>query len=187
MSGDELDVGLVGATVAGRFEILERLGRGGMGEVYRALDRDLDDQVALKVVSEEIVHVPGVLERFRGEVKLARRVTHRNVARTFELGHADGMVFFTMELVQGSSLAVRLERGPMPASEAVAIALELCDALTAAHKVGVVHRDLKPDNVLLAEDGRVVLTDFGVATLAANVDGSGSGSPQYMAPEQARG
>ncbi|HVV85306.1 MAG TPA: serine/threonine-protein kinase, partial [Kofleriaceae bacterium] len=184
---DDLDVGMVGATLAGRFEILERLGRGGMGEVYRALDRDLDDVVALKVVHDDVAQLPGALDRFRAEVKLARRVTHRNVARTFELGHDGGLVFFTMELVHGASLAARLERGALPRGEAIAIAVELCDALTAAHAVGVIHRDLKPDNVLLADDGRVVLTDFGVASLATFTDGTGSGSPGYMAPEQARG
>ncbi len=182
-----LDVGLVGATLAGRYEILELLGRGGMGEVYRALDRELDEVVALKVVHAAVVRLPGVVERFRAEVKLARRVTHKNVARTFELGLADGQVFLTMELVTGPSLATRIERGPLPASDAIAIAVELCDALAAAHAVGVVHRDLKPDNVLLADDGRVVLTDFGVASLAASTDDTASGTPRYMAPEQARG
>jgi len=182
-----IDVGLVGATLAGRYEILELLGRGGMGEVYRALDRELDEVVALKVVHAAVVRLPGVVERFRAEVKLARRVTHKNVARTFELGLADGQVFLTMELVSGPSLAARLEHGPLPASDAIAIAVELCDALAAAHAVGVVHRDLKPDNVLLADDGRVVLTDFGVASLAASTEDTASGTPRYMAPEQARG
>ncbi len=186
-SPETFDVGLVGDTLAGRFEIVERLGRGGMGEVYRALDRELDELVALKVVHDDVAQVPGVLDRFRAEVKLARRVTHRNVARTFELGLAGDVVFFTMELVVGASLAARLARGPLPPAEAVAIAVELCDALAAAHAVGVIHRDLKPDNVLLAEDGRVVLTDFGVASLTTFADGVASGSPAYMAPEQARG
>ncbi|MBK9033512.1 MAG: serine/threonine protein kinase [Myxococcales bacterium] len=184
---DPLDVGLVGATLAGRYEILEGIGRGGMGEVYRAFDRELDEVVALKVVHAAVARLPGVVERFRAEVKLARRVTHKNVARTFELGLADGEVFLTMELVTGPSLAARLEHGPLPASDAIAVAVELCDALAAAHAVGVVHRDLKPDNVLLADDGRVVLTDFGVASLAASTDDTASGTPRYMAPEQARG
>jgi RNA-directed DNA polymerase len=181
------DVGLVGATIADRYELVELLGRGGMGDVYRALDRELDDAVALKIVRDEVARIPGVLARFRAEVKLARRVTHNNVARTFELGHADGLTFFTMELVQGVSLADRLTRGAIPVGEALAIAAALCDALAAAHAVGVIHRDLKPANVLLADDGRVVLTDFGVATLVAADDVVSSGTPRYMAPEQARG
>jgi tetratricopeptide (TPR) repeat protein len=181
------DVGLVGATIADRYELVELLGRGGMGDVYRALDRELDDAVALKIVRDEVARIPGVLARFRAEVKLARRVTHNNVARTFELGHADGLTFFTMELVQGVSLADRLTRGAIPVGEALAVAAALCDALAAAHAVGVIHRDLKPANVLLADDGRVVLTDFGVATLVAADDVVSSGTPRYMAPEQARG
>ncbi|MBK7076658.1 MAG: protein kinase [Myxococcales bacterium] len=178
--------GLVGAIVAQRYELIELIGHGGMGDVYRALDRELDEEVALKIVKDALVNVPGVLERFRVEVKLARRVTHKNVARTYELGRADGLTFFTMELVAGESLTERLRAGPLPAGVAVAIAVELCDALAAAHAVGVVHRDLKPDNVLIARDGRVVLTDFGVAAVAAD-ESATSGTPRYMAPEQTRG
>jgi hypothetical protein len=180
------DTGLVGAIVAQRYELIELIGHGGMGDVYRALDRELDEEVALKIVRDALINVPGVLERFRVEVKLARRVTHKNVARTYELGRADGLTFFTMELVAGESLTDRLRAGPLPVGLAVAIAVELCDALAAAHAVGVVHRDLKPDNVLIARDGRVVLTDFGVAAIAADESAS-SGTPRYMAPEQTRG
>ncbi|MBK9036861.1 MAG: protein kinase [Myxococcales bacterium] len=179
--------GLVGATVAQRYELIEAIGRGGMGDVYRALDRELDEEIALKVVHDALVAVPGVLERFRAEVKLARRVTHKNVARTYELGRADGLTYFTMELVTGESLTERLRPGPLAPPLAIAIAVELCDALAAAHAVGVIHRDLKPDNVMLARDGRVVLTDFGVAALSVGGDASSSGTPRYMAPEQVRG
>jgi serine/threonine-protein kinase len=178
---------LVGATLADRYELLARIGRGGMGDVYRALDRELDETIALKVVRDELLRVPGVADRFRAEVKLARRVTHRNVARTFELGRHDRLTFFTMELVEGASLAAQLAHGPLPAGAAIAIATALCDALDAAHAVGVIHRDLKPDNVLLGRDGRVVLTDFGVAALTSGHDDGSSGTPRYMAPEQARG
>ena len=181
------ELGLVGATVADRYELLERIGHGGMGDVYRAHDRELDLAIALKLVRDGVARVPGVLERFRAEVKLARRVTHRNVARTYELGVADGLTFFTMELVAGESLAARLAAGPLAPEVAVAIAAELADALAAAHAVGVIHRDLKPANVMLADDGRVVLTDFGVAALASAADDGSSGTPRYMAPEQARG
>ena len=187
MDAAAIDVGLVGATLAERYEVLELLGRGGMGEVYRALDRELDEVVALKVVHGQVAQVPGVVERFRAEVKLARRVTHKNVARTFELGASDGLLYFTMELVTGTSLADRLAAGPLPATEAIAVAVELCEALAAAHAAGVIHRDLKPDNVMLADDGRVVLTDFGVASLSSDAAEGASGTPRYMAPEQARG
>ena len=159
--------GLVGAIVAQRYELIELIGHGGMGDVYRALDRELDEEVALKIVKDALVNVPGVLERFRVEVKLARRVTHKNVARTYELGRADGLTFFTMELVAGESLTERLRAGPLPAGVAVAIAVELCDALAAAHAVGVVHRDLKPGNVMLTRSGRIIVLDFGVAKLLA--------------------
>jgi serine/threonine-protein kinase len=171
-----------------RYDILELIGEGGMGAVYRARDRELDEIVALKMIRKELVDEPAIVERFRREVKLARRVTHANVARTFELGSADGQLFCTMELVDGESLTKRLARDRRIAlSEAVAIACAMCDGLAAAHAVGVIHRDIKPDNILLANDGRVVMADFGVASVAAGDRGELSGTPVYMAPEQARG
>ncbi len=180
---------LAGRTIAERYEVLDLIGSGGMGEVYRVRDRELDDLVALKVIHAVIAAIPGVLEQFRTEVKLARRVTHRNVARAFEMSRADGLAFYTMELVDGISLTRRLAERPASVAEAAAIAVALCDALDAAHRVGVIHRDLKPDNVLLAHDGRIVLTDFGIASVARRGETPGSlrGTPRYMAPEQARG
>jgi tetratricopeptide (TPR) repeat protein len=182
------DTDLVGRTLAGRYDLLALLGTGGMGSVYRARDRELDEQIALKVIRSDIANQPRALERFRHEVKLARRVTHRNVARTFELGHGDGITFCTMELVDGESLRHRMAHAwNLPAAEAVAIARDLCDALVAAHAAGVIHRDIKPDNVLIASDGRVVLADFGVAAASIGDLGEVSGTPAYMAPEQAHG
>ncbi|HEY1554889.1 MAG TPA: protein kinase [Kofleriaceae bacterium] len=178
---------LAGQTLADRYDLLELLGEGGMGAVYRARDRELDELVALKVIRGELARQPAMLERFRSEVKLARRVTHANVARTFELGRAGDVVFCTMELVTGESLTHRLARGPrMALAETIAVACALLDGLEAAHAAGIIHRDIKPDNVLIAESGRVVLADFGVAALAAGT-GELSGTPSYMAPEQARG
>jgi serine/threonine-protein kinase len=180
--------------VAGRFEVIGLIGVGGMGSVYRARDITLDEMVALKVIAREIAREPGMLERFRREVKLARRVTHPNVARCFDIGQDGDDRFFTMELVDGESLGSRLAREHRltPAST-IAIALDVCAGLGAAHRAGVVHRDLKPDNVLLAKDGRVVLTDFGIASARLPNDGVSRtigiivGTPEYMAPEQVEG
>jgi serine/threonine-protein kinase len=179
---------LAGRTIGCRYEVLDLLGSGGMGEVYRARDRELDDLIALKVVRQDLLAYPGVLERFRKEVKLARRVTHPNVARAFDLVIAEGMTFYTMELVDGVPLSSRMRSArPFPVGEAAAIVIALCDVLTAAHGAGVVHRDVKPANVLLGDDGRIILTDFGVAALAQQELGELEGTPRYMAPEQALG
>ncbi len=179
---------LAGKTLGNRYDVLELIGAGGMGTVYRARDRELDDLVALKVIRSELANDDAIIERFRREVKLARRVTHRNVARTFELGHADGLMFCTMELVEGESLTRRLRRLPrLSTAEVVGIAGSLCEALTAAHAVDVIHRDIKPDNVLIAAGGRIVLADFGIASVRVDVRSDLSGTPAYMAPEQARG
>jgi len=179
---------LTGRTLGGRYDILEPLGSGGMGAVYRARDRELDELVALKVIRADFADVPAIVDRFRSEVKLARRVTHHNVARTFELGNADGVMFCTMELVEGESLTARLRRErKLGVSDAVAIATAVCDGLAAAHARDVIHRDIKPDNVLLSADGRVVVADFGVAAVGVGGRAELSGTPAYMAPEQARG
>jgi tetratricopeptide (TPR) repeat protein len=179
---------LAGYSLAGRYDLLALLGTGGMGSVYRARDRELDEEVALKVIRSELASQPAILERFRREVKLARRVTHRNVARTFQLEHDGNIVFCTMELVLGEPVSRRLERrGRLPVPEAVGIVRELCAGLAAAHAVGVIHRDIKPDNVLVASDGRVVLADFGVAAGNLREGGEVVGTPAYMAPEQASG
>ena len=183
--------GTAGAMVlAGRYEVLALLGVGGMGAVYRARDLELDELVALKMLRRELVAVPGMLERFRQEVKLARKVTSPHVARTFDIGEHDGEKFLTMELVDGISLADEIERlGPMPIERVVAIAADVCSGLAAAHAASVVHRDLKPENVLLGRDGSIKITDFGIATAQADVRSTQgiSGTPAYMAPEQVTG
>ena len=180
--------------LASRYELAGLLGVGGMGSVYRARDRELDEMIAVKVLRRELVAEPGMLERFRREVKLARRVTHTNVARVFDLGEHAGEKFITMELVDGESLAARLSRdGALQIGDAVAMAIAIGEGLAAAHAAGVVHRDLKPDNVLLANDGRVVVTDFGIARAIAisspakRTAGMIVGTPEYMAPEQIEG
>jgi serine/threonine-protein kinase len=177
----------------GRFRILGLVGTGGMGAVYRARDETLDEVVALKLIRPDRGRDPAALQRFKQEVKLARRVTHPSVVRTFDLGEDGGTWFLTMEYVEGQSLSRKLaEGGSLGVREAAVIVQAVCGALQAAHDAGVVHRDLKPDNVLLASDGRVLLTDFGIARACA-ADGASQtglglvGTPAYMAPEQVDG
>ena len=177
--------GLVGRTLGGRFELLALIGQGGMGAVYRARDRELDEVVALKVIRADLASQPEVLGRFRHEVKLARRVTHRNVARIFETGTLDGIAFFTMELIDGESLSTRIRtQGRLTVPRAVAVVIDVLDGLAAAHHAGVIHRDIKPDNLLVDHDGRVVITDFGIAATRALATEVIAGTPVYMAPEQ---
>jgi eukaryotic-like serine/threonine-protein kinase len=178
------------ALFADRYRILARLGEGGMGAVFRALDRDLDEEIALKVLRREIAADREAIERFRREVKLARRVTHPNVARTFDFGMSDGVCYLTMELIDGASLSRRIASGPLPLADVLRVALEIALGLHAAHSVGVIHRDLKPDNVMAAGD-RVVITDFGIARSSrgepSHTRGTVTGTPAYMAPEQLEG
>ena len=162
-----------------------------MGCVYRAADRELGETIALKVLHRDLVGSEEMVERFRQEVRLARRVTHRNVARTFDIGEHEGEKFLTMELVDGEALSAILARERRLSSKRIVeIATAICEGLSAAHEAGVVHRDLKPDNVLVAKDGRVVITDFGIARAfepgsATKTQGLPVGTPAYMAPEQA--
>src|SRR5579863_5415074 len=187
--------------VAGRYRITEFLGEGGMGAVYAAEDQELGEQIAIKIIRQETPFGSNMLERLRREVQLARRVTHPNVCRVFDLGRQEqqghDVIFLTMELIHGETLATRLQReGKISPSEALLIATQLCEALDAAHQVGVLHRDFKTSNVMLAGQGehvRVVITDFGIARLmsgtkdssAASVTQGGVvGTPAYMSPEQ---
>lgn len=182
--------------LAGRYLLLGLLGTGGMGTVYRARDLDLSEEIAVKVLRRELVANPSIVARFKQEVRLARRVTHRNVARTFDTGEDGGERFITMEYVDGEALADRLaKQGKLPLGEALDLAGSICAGLAAAHAAGIVHRDLKPENVLVEQNGRVVLTDFGMALTFEDaegdtvVDGSNElvGTPVYMAPEQVEG
>jgi serine/threonine protein kinase len=174
-------------SIAGRYELLELIAMGGMGSIYRVRDVALDEVVALKLMKRETRDAPRALDRFRAEVRLARRVTHANVARTFDLGEHEGEPFITMELVDGESLARVLAReGRLSLDRTRQIARGICDGLAAVHAAGVVHCDLKPDNILLARSGRVVIGDFGIAwakELAAT-GGRVVGSAPYIAPEQ---
>jgi len=153
-----------GHVLGGRYEILELLGQGGMGAVYKARDREVDRLVALKVIRPELAGDPDVLPRFKQELILARQVTHKNVIRIFDLGEAEGAKFISMEYIDGRDLKnIRAERGKLQPEEAAEIIEQVCRALDAAHAEGVIHRDLKPQNIMVDKHGRVVVMDFGIA------------------------
>jgi eukaryotic-like serine/threonine-protein kinase len=181
-----------GTLLAERFEILQLLGQGGMGAVYKARDTELERLVALKLIRPELASHPEILRRFKQELILAREVTHRNVIRIFDLGQAQGIKFITMEYVEGRDLKSLIhEKGKLTADDAVPIALQIAAALEAAHTAGVVHRDLKPQNVMSDKDGRVYVMDFGIARSLEHQGmtqtGALMGTPEYMSPEQAKG
>ncbi len=181
-----------GTLFAGRYVLVRMLGRGGMGTVYQARDTLVGDVVALKTLELGQDAGPEALERFRREVRLARRIAHTHVARMHDLGTHEGKAFLTMEYVEGEDLRALLTRErPLPPPRAARIALAVCEGLAAAHAAGVVHRDLKPANVLVEPGGRVVLTDFGIAQAVvaevASRTPSTVGTPLYMAPEQVSG
>jgi len=181
-----------GTVLAGRYEILELLGQGGMGAVYKARDTELDRFVALKLIRRELAKNPQILRRFKQELILARQVTHKNVIRIFDLGESGGTKFITMDFVEGQDLRHLLyEQGKFPPEQAARMMLQICRALEAAHSEGVIHRDLKPHNIMLDKNGRVYVMDFGIARSAylpgMTQTGALIGTPEYMSPEQARG
>ncbi|MBK9754612.1 MAG: protein kinase [Nannocystis sp.] len=177
--------------VAGRYQVHERIGEGGMGIVCTALDLDLEEIVAVKFLRSDLADDDSLRTRFRREVKLARRVTHPNVARVFEFGRDGALCFLTMEYVPGESLQALLQReGPLTPPRVLGLAVGLCEGLAAAHAAGVVHGDIKPANILVAPERGAVLTDFGIAQAlsdAGRQESGTTGTPFYMAPEQARG
>jgi serine/threonine protein kinase/tetratricopeptide (TPR) repeat protein len=180
----------IGAVLGGRYEILQLLGEGGMGAVYKAADRELDRFVALKVIRPELASNPSILARFKQELLLAHQVTHRNVIRIYDLGEAEGVKFITMEFIEGQDLrALIREKKRFTPEEAVDVIQQVCHALNAAHGVGVIHRDLKPQNIMQDGSGRILVMDFG---LARTLEGDGMtqtgalvGTMEYMSPEQA--
>jgi len=185
-----------GTLLAGRFRIVAPLGRGGMGEVYRADDLKLGQTVALKFLPEGLMHDPARLAQFHNEVRVARTISHRNICRTYDIGDADGQPFLTMEYVDGEDLSSLLRRiGRFPQEKAIEVARQICAGVAAAHERGVLHRDLKPANVMIDGEGHVRLTDFGLAmAMTAGSDpksgsdpGIRAGTPAYMAPEQLAG
>jgi eukaryotic-like serine/threonine-protein kinase len=188
----------IGARFAGRYDILDVLGSGGMGVVYRAYDREVGETVAIKALRPELGAIDAtVLERFKQELRLARRITHRNVVRTYDLGEVEGIYYITMEYVHGTTVAALIrDAGTLAVPATLTIGKQLCRALEVAHEAGIVHRDIKPQNLLVDPAGFLKVMDFGIARLAEAHSEPGKGlttagmvvgTPQYMAPEQLLG
>ena len=186
----------LGHFFAGRYRIESILGRGGMGVVYKATDTQLDETVAIKTLPGDVMtRSPEDLERFKREIRLARKITHRNVLRTYDYGEAEGVYFISMEYVRGYTLNELMDEAParqMPSRATIGIARQICRGLHAAHEQGIIHRDIKPQNVLIDAKGEVKLMDFGVARMteaaeAMTQQGLIVGTPHYMSPEQVQG
>ncbi|MGB2906761.1 MAG: protein kinase [Candidatus Aminicenantaceae bacterium] len=178
-----------GATFAGRYQIIEELGRGGMGKVYKVFDKETNERVALKLIKPEIASDSSTIERFRNELTTARKITHKSVCRMYDLNKVDGSYYITMEYVSGSDLKRLIRRTRyIPIGTAVAIATQICEGLAEAHRLGIVHRDLKPNNIMIDDDGQARIMDFGIARTVRTkgITGSGIiiGTPEYMSPEQ---
>jgi serine/threonine protein kinase/tetratricopeptide (TPR) repeat protein len=181
-----------GDVLGGRYEVLQLLGEGGMGAVYKARDRELDRFVALKLIRPELASNPAILARFKQELLLAHQVTHKNVIRIYDLSEADGVRFITMEFIEGVDLRrLLLDHGKLAPAEAVDLIRQVCFALYAAHSVGVIHRDLKPQNIMQDKQGRILVMDFGLARSVGSEGmtqtGALVGTMEYMSPEQAMG
>jgi serine/threonine protein kinase/Flp pilus assembly protein TadD len=181
-----------GQVIAGRYEVLEPLGAGGMGAVYRVYDRKLEEEVALKLIRPEVAADRKAIERFQNEIKISRKITHKNVCRMHDLGETEGSSFITMEYVRGEDLKSLLHRTKtLPVGTALSIARQVAEGLGEAHGMGVVHRDLKPANIMIDKDGNAKIMDFGIARslLGQGLTGEGTiiGTPEYMSPEQVEG
>ncbi|MGD2245986.1 MAG: protein kinase [Candidatus Aminicenantes bacterium] len=178
-----------GSTYAGRYQIIEELGKGGMGKVYRVLDKELDEEVALKLIKPEIATDNKTVERFKSELKLARKISHKNVGRMYELLEEKGNRFITMEYVPGEDLKSFIRRsGQLTVGTMIRIAKQVCEGMAEAHRLGVVHRDLKPSNIMIDKEGNARIMDFGIARSIKEkgITGAGVmiGTPEYMSPEQ---
>ncbi|MCK4495405.1 MAG: protein kinase, partial [Candidatus Aminicenantes bacterium] len=181
-----------GSTFAGRYQIIEELGKGGMGKVYKVLDKEVNAKVALKLIKPEIASDKKTIERFRNELKVARDIAHKNVCRMYDLGKEEGAYYITMEYVSGEDLKSFIRRsGVISVGKAISIANQVCEGLSEAHRLGVVHRDLKPQNIMIDNEGNARIMDFGIARSlrAKGITGSGVmiGTPEYMSPEQVDG
>jgi serine/threonine protein kinase len=179
-----------GTLFAGRYEVIEELGRGGMGRVFKVYDQKLGEVVALKVINPEISVNEKAIDRFRNELRFARKIGHRYVGRMFDLGEDGGRFYITMEYVEGENLKSFIRRsGQLAPRKAVSLARQVCEGLAEAHRLGIIHRDLKPQNIMIDREGNARIMDFGIArfTQADGLTGSGFmvGTPEYMSPEQA--
>ncbi len=181
-----------GSTFAGRYQIIEELGKGGMGKVYKVIDTRINEKIALKLIKPEISSDKKTLERFGNELKLARKITHKNVGKMFDINEEQGTHYITMEYVSGQDLKGLIRQsGQLGIGTTVSIAKQICEGLSEAHKAGVVHRDLKPNNIMIDREGSVRIMDFGIARSLKEkgITGAGViiGTPEYMSPEQVEG
>jgi len=182
----------LGETFAGRYQVIEDLGKGGMGRVYKVYDTEVREKLALKLLNPEIAADERTIERFRNELRLARTISHRNICRMHDLGRDGTTYFITMEYVPGEDLKSLIHRiGALPVGKAVSLARQVCEGLGEAHRVGVVHRDLKPQNIMIDRDGNARIMDFGIARSVKGKGITGAnvlvGTPEYMSPEQVDG
>jgi len=181
-----------GSTFAGRYQIIEELGKGGMGKVYKAQDTDLKEKVAIKLLKPEIAADKKTIERFRNELKFARKIRHKNVCQMYDLNKEEGAHYITMEYVAGEDLKSMIRMmGQLSSGKTIFIAKQVCEGLAEAHRLGVVHRDLKPQNIMIDKDGNARIMDFGIArslkTKGITATGVMIGTPEYMSPEQVEG
>lgn len=181
-----------GTTFAERYDLIEELGTGGMGKVYKAFDKKIEEEIALKMLRPEITGDKKTLSRFSNELKIARRIVHKNVGRMYDLGESEGVHFITMEYVPGEDLKSFIKRsGQLTVGKALSIAKQICEGLADAHELGIIHRDLKPQNIMIDSEGNARIMDFGIArSLKAEgltAEGTVIGTPEYMSPEQAEG
>lgn len=178
-----------GSTFASRYQIIEELGKGGMGKVYKVLDKEINAKVALKLIKPEISADKKTIERFRNELKMAREISHKNVCRMYDLNKEEGTYYITMEYVPGEDLKSFIRRsGQLAVGTTIRIARQVCEGLAEAHRLGVIHRDLKPSNIMIDKEGHARIMDFGIARSlkAKGITGAGIivGTPEYMSPEQ---
>jgi serine/threonine-protein kinase len=183
---DSLPDGLV---FANRYRIIEELGRGGMGTIYRAMDTKLEEEIALKLIRPEIALDSQAIKRFHHELRMARRIVHKNIGRMYELMEDEGTHYITMEYISGEDLRHLIRRvGPLPLPRTLAIAKQVCSGLSEAHRQGIVHRDIKPGNIMIDRNGDARILDFGISrSLRAEgmtLQGVAVGTPEYMSPEQ---